>query len=271
MEIIRKFDNINELVKFAQGKTDMENSQRASIKENGDDWTDGASLDDAWNMLESGWPKGADQIKDINAELTASSDGYKPLPTFEPSVMGEIVEPSSYFAGEPECFYQQEPTQCKVPVVKIGIPSSIVCSATAQELMNRGLALLSLINAIEQNRISTELWIVQYCTNGSNNSLLYHIKVKASDEPFDMDRLAFMCAHPAFFRRIIFSAMEHESKSGRRAIGISRDDGYGTPKTHQSKEYDLLPDYKMSMFKTPDKSNQWIVENAKKVGIEITL
>jgi len=37
------------------------------------------------------------------------------------------------------------------------------------------------------------------------------------------------------------------------------------------KEYDLLPDYQMSMFDTPSKANKWIVDNAKKVGIEITL
>jgi hypothetical protein len=272
VKIHRKFESLSELIKFAKGGTDMKDEDRASITHEDYDgtWANGADIKEAWKLLESGWQEGADQIKEVNTDLTAQSDGYAPLPTFEPSVMGEIVEPSSYFSGEPECFYEQQPTQCKVPVVKIGIPSSISCGAESQELINRGLAMLALINAIEQNRISTELWIVQHCTSGSS-SLVYEIKVKSSDEPFDMDRLAFMCAHPAFFRRVIFSAKEHENKKDRQALGISRSGGYGQPKTYTSKDYDLLPDYDLGKFRSPDLANQWIIKNAKKVGIEVTL
>ena len=55
----------------------------------------------------------------------------------------------------------------------------------------------------------------------------------------------------------------------RKPHGIYAGGGYGTASTFQSAEYDLLPDYNLSMFSTPERAIQWVKENAKKVGIEI--
>ena len=126
--------------------------------------------------------------------------------------------------------------------------------------------MLSLIESIENNRIDTEVYIVHYSYCG-NDKLIYHIKVKASDMPFDRDKLAFICAHPSFFRRLVFGLMEHEKKSFRDRNGIPG--SYMYPGTYESKEYDLLPDYKLKLFATPEKSMQWVKENARKAGVKI--
>jgi hypothetical protein len=101
---------------------------------------------------------------------------------------------------------------------------------------------------------------------------LYEIKAKASDEPFDIDKLAFICAHPAFFRKLVFCAMEHENSNFRSKHGITSGGGYGRVDNNSDfleSEYNLLPDYNPMLFRTPEGSKKWIKENAKRVGIEI--
>ncbi len=272
LNVKRRFEDVESLVKFATGKTTMTESQMSSIKLGGHDWDLNTGFDKAIELLESGWKEGADKIEEVSAELSETETGYIDLPSFEPSEQGEIVEPGSYFAGDPECFYIQKPVERAVPVVKIGIPCCIGGSEDASSLVNRGLAMLSLINTIEHNRINTELWIVHY-SQVSGSTILYEIKVKASDMPFDMDKLAFICAHPAFFRRIVFATMERESPEFRRSHNIYRGGGYGRvePITQSVlDDYNLLPDYKPSLFRSKEGSNKWIKRNAEKVGITIT-
>jgi len=273
LNIKRKFDDVESLVKFATGDTTMIKDQMSSLTHNRSrSWDLNTGYEKAIELLESGWREGADKIDDVSAELSETETGYIDLPSFEPSEQGEIVEPASYFAGDPECFYIQKPVERAVPVVKIGIPCCIGAGEDASSLVNRGLAMLALINTIEHNRINTELWIVHY-SERSSSTVLYEIKVKASDSPFDMDKLAFICAHPAFFRRIVFATLERESPEFRKAHGIYSDGGYGTVEQITKNiidDYNLLPDYDPDLFRSKEGSNKWIKNNAEKVGITIT-
>jgi len=273
--VSHKFNDLQSLLDYANKPCEVKKSRRASITEEPSKrWDLNTDLPQSLELMQSGWKEGAEKVSDFHGEISgAQSTDYIPLPEMVPSELGEMIEPSEYFAGNPECFYHMDVVERKMPVVKIGLILSIAGGYNSKDLINRGVAMLGLVDLIEKNRINTELWgVFHFQHAGRNNgaSLLYEVCIKPSNTPFDIDRLAFICAHPAFFRRIIFCAMEQENKETRMLHDIGDcGRGYSYPSNYSSKDYDLIPDYDPDSFKDTASANKWIKKNAIKAGIQI--
>lgn len=265
----RKFDTVQELMNFcSEDKNNVPYKKRSSdschVPDH--DWDLNTGIKGARELIESGWEQGTKDVISFNGEIMGKSD-YVELPSFEPAELGEMVEPGEYFAGNPECFYTQEIVEQKKPVVKIGLHVSISWTYTSQDLINRGGAMLSLIEMIENQRINTELWGIILSTT-KRKRLCYEVCIKKSSEPFDIDKLAFILAHPAMFRRIGFSLMECDTSEVRELHNVPG--YYGRySETLESNEYDLIPEYSPNSFKTKEKARTWIKECAVNAGIEI--
>jgi hypothetical protein len=79
--------------------------------------------------------------------------------------------------------------------------------------MNRGAAILSVIDSIENMGTSIELAV----TNTSRSQGVYiqtQTLVKRSGEHIDFDAIAFASAHPSMFRRIGFATWERVVEDG---------------------------------------------------------
>ena len=82
------------------------------------------------------------------------------------------------------------------------------------------------------------------------------------------DAIAFVTAHPAFLRRIIFGVMETAAPEVRRAIGIDKRGGYGNPTPVQGDKGDVyVQEMSWSQGWNDDDVNTWIEDMLRGQGV----
>lgn len=231
-------------------------------------WDLGTDLNQAIKLLENGWPEGSKKVTELSAELGVENLVEQTCTILEPDFSGSILDVGEYINGNPEHFLEYTESEVPKPVIKICVPLSISACENAQSLVNRGVAMLALIDAIELTGASTEVWVNSYISAKDQYRILSEIKIKASEEPFDVDKLAFIIAHPAFYRRIYFSFVEN--MNNRIVSDIVNGRGYGRPETYKSEDYDILPDYSPELFRNKKSSLQWIKKHCKSVGVKLS-
>lgn len=163
--------------------------------------------DDAVRMARFGWPEGCENLaravaiarpeRAIVASLTRDVAGDYPL---IPAVV----------AGDPMNMIARRRSQvAATPVVRIDYNASLPGRISAGCMMNRGAALLSIVDALENRGYSCELRLIAK-THQNNHKQTARMAVlfKRAGEPLDIDRAAFALTHPATVRRFYFAFKE---------------------------------------------------------------
>ncbi|MDP2160433.1 MAG: hypothetical protein Q8K02_08130 [Flavobacterium sp.] len=158
--------------------------------------------EEAVNFFVNGWPT-SKKIK-IQAENLEKSfeipHGYKYNTT------GEILDVGTFLTGKPECWLEPEMVDNR-KLYKIVINSSYSCNVHQQNIINRGIAIVSLIDLLQDEGHIVELEIVETVKNIMDKNE-FSIRFILGTSPLDIDKLSFMIANPAFLRRIIFAICE---------------------------------------------------------------
>jgi hypothetical protein len=146
------------------------------------------------------------------------------------ALSGDEVDVGLYLSGEPECMtdWVMAETPSFGKVVKVIVHLTGTAGVSAEALMYRGLLACLLIDTLEASGLRCEVWGLPKCSadnGGDDPKYLAQVLLKPADEPVELDRLAFMLAHPAVFRRFGFRLMEQEPE-GSWAYEESTD-GYG--------------------------------------------
>jgi hypothetical protein len=77
-----------------------------------------------------------------------------------------------------------------------------------QDIINRGAAVVALIDKIQSEGQRVELIAFCHIAGRRNDRLIMAVTVKRPEEPIDMDRVAFALAHPSMLRRAFFRVVE---------------------------------------------------------------
>lgn len=201
------------------------------------DFTAFTSYQDALNLLGNGWVEGATKIAaaaHIDGINAMSDTEY--LPTFFPDVAGAYGFAAAALAGDPECFYRYDIQPQEKPVLRLAVNSGLRGDVDAGDVINRAAAYLYLINTIEQSGTRVELWLIAGnrsvdapTKNEPFEAVFNAVRVKESDQPTDLNRLAFLIGHAAMHRRLVFGLIEKAVIDWEKTKGISFTDGYGIP------------------------------------------
>lgn len=229
------FDSYESFIRQASKAGELEN-RKASTKDSSNRWDMGAGWAGTLELAKRGWPEGLKRIQKA-AELLKLPVGEK---SYEPrqvlAVSGDEVDVGLYLSGEPECMHDYEmlETPSFGKVAKIIVNLSASWQVSAETMFQRGAAAVLLIDALEQSGIRCEVWALPKCSSNKGESvkrgsrkesLVVHVCVKQADDPVELDRLAFMLAHPAAFRRLGFRMMEQEP--AKSWAGRNTHTGYG--------------------------------------------
>lgn len=139
-------------------------------------------------------------------------------------------------------------------------------------MIQRGVAALAAINLLERMNIRCEVDIVKATQPSGNDAsrwLEIRIRVKECGEAVELEKLAFMCAHPSVQRRFMFSAQEHLSAELVRVYGFSHASGsygYSRDVTDQGDIY--MPKLVNDWGETD--SYRWVVGVLKSQGIKLS-
>lgn len=191
----------------------------------------GASYADAIRLAHEGWPEGLSRMESLTIDNMPVKG--KPRPRCEYAPYGARPSIPHYIAGDPAHMQNWTPKpSSRNPVISIILLSAVNWKVNPDHYMIYGARIASMIDAIENEGVSVNLTIRFRILSVKDKKTVIttDIEAKTAGQPLDMDRLIFMIAHPAFFRRIIFRVWERDEY--KKHLGMSY--GYamtGIPKT----------------------------------------
>jgi len=104
--------------------------------------------------------------------------------------------------------YRQERT------VSMGVVVCYNAGTTSTECYHHGVAILSALDTLEAQGLRVELTVIDSAESsvlpGTVRNTMW--RIKEACQPLDLDRLAFVLAHPAFLRRLCFRETERHAE-----------------------------------------------------------
>jgi len=272
----RRFGGLSDLMGLLESPIPPD-SGRSSQYPSNPDWDLGLDWDGAVNIARAGgyWPAGRERMSKV---VAAAGRAAHMLPHGDDQgVVGHTLVVPDYVSGIPDCWIQAEEND---PTAILTIGVSVIASAGchAEPMFNRGAAVLSLVDSLETQGIRCRLSAV-YCArwtdNGAEHLTIEDITVKDIGDHWNIDKAAFMLAHPGFMRRILLGMVERGATAEARKI---TNNAYGIPcgGTHskQIKDamgYDIfIPELKSSdgRYETIDGALQCVMAHYRSEGAQ---
>ena len=213
MEYRKDFDSVEEMVNYAESTPQAGKwaGTDASSQAGSHEWALGATLEDAYRLSRVGWAEGREKFKGhmIDAKSTGAAKVIARAAAFENDVVGSFPDIGAYLSGAPDCMVNvvDNGQTLTEPVVEVNVAMGYLAGANAREISNYGSAIALLIDQLEEDGHSVEVNMAKKARAGSD-TFVTKVTAKAAGQPLDIDRLAFVIAHPAVARRILFKVME---------------------------------------------------------------
>lgn len=199
-------------------------------------WAGSRDTASAIETARFGWDRGRELLSEsLDASNIAMMQGRYKAEGLD--VAGAYPFVPNAVGGDPLCMVSRGLEMARTkPLFRIMVSVSYSAGVSTATIINRGAAILSWVDKLESMGYMCELMAVcgtkasGYCPPGSLANLICAFPIKQAGATVSIDRTAFMLAHPAMLRRLIFACYE---KEGDLAEGWSS--GYGMPN-------DALPD-----------------------------
>ena len=186
----------------------------SSDKKDSSGWTGSKSLQVSRDLMRDGWQAGVDMLEHgLTHEIDNS--GVEQAEVWETAPVGAFPIIPLYNAGVDEHMLLPSEEHDE-PIVNMIVDVACPAFVKSKAMMNRGIAIASLINHIEQSGKRVRLQ-ARWCTKQNKFGYEFMIMVKDSHEHMDMSRVAFAIGNPSFSRRVCFKMLEcvaHEHMGG---------------------------------------------------------
>lgn len=183
--------------------------------------------DEAVHMARYGWQEGRENL----AQAIAIARPERAIvQSTSRDVAGDYPLIPAAVAGDPMNMIVRRRSQVAArPVVRIDYNGSVSGKLDASRIVNRGAALLSIVDAMEARGYSCELRIIFKTWNAAQR-LSVAVTYKRAGEPLDIDRAAFALIHPATMRRLFLGCIE-QFPEFERNFSPAHEWAYGYPDT----------------------------------------
>jgi len=200
-------------------------------------WDLDAGRDGAFKLAREGWSDGRARFVDGMAEAAARQTTLQSRRSkFRRDVAGARPCVPAYLAGSPRSMYRETRVTKSRPVVSIVVNAFVSALVDAEQIMNRGVAIASWVDAAEAAGTRCEIILAWPCTPyGKGKSVDTRIVLKRTEDSLDADRLAFAFAHPGCFRRVLFALAERDGTLAN-TYGL----GYGHPTDYSDVPADVV-------------------------------
>jgi hypothetical protein len=278
-KVKRDFGSLTEFVNFALGDSEMGTSSRSSRQADrgyGGGFYGTPNFKAAEGMAFN-WPEGAERVNALRAKVSLGNIRKEKEVLATRKAPGRI-DMGRAMMGHPYAFQRvidsdRDTTGSSRNVVDIVLNACVSAFVSTDTIEARGAAMLALAEALEQR--GKRVRITVGMANESGCGIEYKIVVKQPGQPLNLNSVAFAVAHPSFFRRFVFSAMETESASVRRSVGVPG--GYGRVGEFKRDELPANCIYmggadlrRTDQWNDPAYVQEWIKGEMRKQGIEIS-
>ena len=199
-----RFDSLFEFNQWLDDTPKTEDSGSSSTRHSDDrEWDFALGYEGAREYAKGTefWQEGTDQITrgvaGVQGEMHQSA-----RPVLSWDVAGFAPDVPAMLAGQPDHMFCMEYQNESVEIVTIGF-CGFSARCTAKAMLNRGAALLTLVDALESSGKRCEIWYDDVLA-----PVRMRVCLKKSSEQWSAHTLAFSMAHPGFFRRLGFAWRE---------------------------------------------------------------
>ena len=176
-------------------------------------WDMGEGYEGVVAMAEDGgfWEEGAAHMIEATSAMTElKRDGYTVETDYD--VTGAYLDMDEYLSGSPECFVSQN-EEVPVSVIKIGVQLYTPGGNDFSEYLNRGAAIMSVIDDLEMQGVRVELWgcvsgVNRRSQKGNITGIDMRVCLKQAHEAWSPSSVAFGLCHAGFGRRLGFRVAE---------------------------------------------------------------
>lgn len=178
---------------------------RLSSEEGDAQFTRSHSWSHCLHLMEHGCPTTTQAVESASVKVT-----FEAGPTWDYAPVGAFPCIPAYAAGVPENMFVplDDGASNAKPIVRIAV--NVVCSGwvDAQDIINRGAAVVALIDKIQSEGQRVELIAFCHIEGRNDDRIIASVTVKRPEEVVDMDRIGFAIAHPSMLRRAMFRVVE---------------------------------------------------------------
>ena len=220
-------------------------------------------------MATEGWPDGRDEIEKFVIDIEKKVMGYLPVVEVAHDVQGQWFDVGAYITGDPECYglfqdtdYYNEKKGGKIIHIVLNVDVS-------SKPFKRGAAGVAIIDALERSGHRVVADAIANTVGRDNRLLETRIRVKNSDEPVQLDKLAFLVAHRDILRHMLFACWERLPEPVRRLYGFNTSYGWVgyVPKEDQG---DIYVERSADHYGTIDQVAKYVLATIKEQGVNIS-
>lgn len=163
-------------------------------------WNGVDSYDEALDLLKNGYQPTVDMMK---KSLKFNRQGVSKRIAFENNVHGFAPIVPLAMKGVPNSMINMTMKPIKCKVIDVYYDLDALGSVKPETIIECGQKLLQVIIELEKQGYKFNLYAMQSYT-GNNDADILTVKIKSSNQPFDLKRMSFPLTHPAFLRVIGF-------------------------------------------------------------------
>lgn len=274
-DYVTEFDSFAEYLDIAAKEPD-EKRGGSSRRVESDKWSGTRNFAEAMTLAREGWPEGVEMMGDIAAHLSAVTGGLCVKPEILWDITGDFADAGLFASGVPECMgsFAEVIAESRGKVVSILMNCSASGGVDKKVMMKRGAAVLALVDCLEQSGRSCEIFVGEGVTSGYSHgsSYMFYVPVKRAGEIAELDRLAFVLAHPAMLRRLAFSVEEQEDDAIREEFEFHRSGNYGYPAEIKNKDerFNLIvPELSLVNWHNDKDALAWVKRSLVEQGCEV--
>ena len=206
--VLYDFDSISEFVNYiktARIKTlcplcsSKKSSERTSF-------TGTTSIEEALELLKSGWEEGANKIeKGLKESMKVNSTQASTRQRSVYDVVGGNCSVPRYLQGVPTSMIRQVKVPVKEKTTDINIDICFSAGTTKEDMIRNCIEQLQKVVNLENSGIRTNIYVCRLSGDYGEIAEMIRICVKKSTERLNVTKLAFPCAHPSMLRRLAFA------------------------------------------------------------------
>lgn len=216
---------VNTLKNAGENNAVMRGRSSSSKDNTGDNWSGTDTLETAYSLAVNGWGDPLDKLQKGFAAKVAQTQTTPVRRGLVADFVGCLPLVPAVLAGVPQTMLRPAVAPRKVKTMRLFYAVSVNWTTKAEEMINSGCALLSLIKALELGGWRVRLDVLSFCADYNDETFLSLATLKDYRQPLDLKKLAFPFINPAYLRRIGFKALE--TVDGLKENGFSSAYGHG--------------------------------------------
>lgn len=210
-----EFDSVGAWADYTAAATPQPRAGSASESNGrGKEWDNGMTYEEALRVAQSGgyWAEGSKLLQKQMA-LAEQFSARVPMPRLRRDLVGGAPCVGAYCMGHPKSMFKRDKELAQgKPILTVAVCMGAYSGSTYKQKLNRGAAIMTAVNELETQGYRCELRLVHRLPDCPSHALKkwcnVEVVLKKAEEKFNPASCAFMLAHAAAHRHVMFKTME---------------------------------------------------------------